>query len=467
MMKTTSLLLATPLVALALTPFARAERCCPAACVPTQTYRISYDTVYEDRQMTAYRLEYETVYEDRQVTTYRPVWETATHERRYKVARQVAETAEHEERYKVLKPVWETHVEDRSYDQVRAVCETAEREERYQVAKPVYETSEREEHYTVRREVLETAERDEVSTVMEPVTTYTTNYVDQGHMEENQVCHPGPIRNRLRWDWGRCVVDPATGCSHYERAGFYWTPVQGPATVEVQRVWRPNVVAQQVPQTTLVARQITRKVPIQTVRYVDEPMVRKVPVQTCRIVYEEQVRKVPITVQKQVVERIENKVPVQVCRMVEEEVVRKVPVTTYRTVEEERVEQVPVQTCRYEAVQETVRTPRVVCKQVPVNYTYRVPHVVQNRVLIDPCTGVPVTPAVPMAPMTVVPGASAPAPAGSAPSTYYNQGTPTPATPPGKENGDASKQPEIDPNQQVPESNRSNRPGPVSEDTSA
>ena len=41
-----------------------------------QEYRLSYSTVYEERQMTAYRLECETVYEERPVTTYRPVLET-------------------------------------------------------------------------------------------------------------------------------------------------------------------------------------------------------------------------------------------------------------------------------------------------------------------------------------------------------------------------------------------------------
>ncbi|MDD4789001.1 MAG: hypothetical protein PHO07_17665, partial [Pirellulales bacterium] len=39
-----------------------------------QTYRIVYQTVYDERQVTAYRVEYETVYEEQKVTSYRPEW---------------------------------------------------------------------------------------------------------------------------------------------------------------------------------------------------------------------------------------------------------------------------------------------------------------------------------------------------------------------------------------------------------
>ena len=73
-----------------------------------QVYRPVYETVYEDRQVTAYRIETETVVEERPVVSYRPVWETEMRERRYTVARPVAETSNREERYRVQRPVWET-----------------------------------------------------------------------------------------------------------------------------------------------------------------------------------------------------------------------------------------------------------------------------------------------------------------------------------------------------------------------
>jgi hypothetical protein len=217
----------------------------------------------------------------------------------------------------------------------------------------------------------------------------------------------------------------------------------------VQRVWQPNLVTMQVPQTSYAARVMTRKVPVQVCRYVDEEVVRKVPLQVCRMVQEEQVRRVPYSVCRQVTERVENKVPVRVCRMELEEVVRKVPVTTMRMVQEEKVEQLPVRVCRQEAVEQTVQIPQVVERQVPVTYTYRVPRTVMYRVPIDPCTGAPlVAPAIPSAPYD--PGAQ----------PLRKQGEPSPA-PEEKTNGDSNstnggptnggKKPAIDPKLNVPE----------------
>ena len=250
----------------------------------TQTFRLVPRTVFEQRQVTAYRTVTETIYEDKPVTSFRPVWETQMQERRYTVARPIMETSEREERFTVRRQVWDTVIEDRSYDQVRNVVETSEREERFVVQRPVIETSEREEQHVVRRQIVETAERDEVYTVHEPVTTMTCRMVDKGAFVDQTVVHPGAVRNRLRWVPAHCAIDPATGQSVVQRAGFAWVPEQQPNTVTVNRVWQPNVVQEQVPVTQLVARQVTRKVPVQVCRYVDEVVVRKVPVQTCRMV---------------------------------------------------------------------------------------------------------------------------------------------------------------------------------------
>src|SRR6478735_2954635 len=78
---------------------------------------------------------------------------------------------------------------------------------------------------------------------------------------------------------GGCAVDPATGVAAYQRGGLNWVAEQGPATVTVARAWQPHVVAQQIPQTTYVQRIVTRKVPIQVARLVNEEQVRRVPVQ--------------------------------------------------------------------------------------------------------------------------------------------------------------------------------------------
>ncbi len=374
---------------------------CGQSCGPT--YRLQTSTVYEERQVTAYKVEVDTIYQEKQVTSYRPVWETQTRERRYTVARPVFETSEREDRYTVLRPVTETRIEDRSYDVARNVFETQEREERYMVQRPVYETQEREERYMVQRPVYETSERDECYTVAEPVTTYRAVQVDQGGYVDQTICRPGAVHNRLSWLPSACAVDPLTGALAYQRGGLAWVPTQAPSQVQVLRVWQPNVVTQQVPETTLVARQLTRKVPVQTCRMVNEEVVRKVPVQVCRMVQEEQVRRVPYTTCRQVVERVENKVPVQVCRMVPEEVVRKVPVTTCKMAYEERVEQEPVRVCRQVAVSETVRIPQCVERRVPVTYTYRVPRTIVSKIPLDACGNdmVPVTMA--PSPVMVVP----------------------------------------------------------------
>jgi hypothetical protein len=290
------------------------------ACIAGQTYKIVYRTVCEQRQYTAYRIEFETVCEERQVTTYRPVWETAVRENRYTVA--------------------------------RPVVETAEREEVYTVQRPVYETAERDESYTVMRPVYETAYRTEYRTVMQPVVTCQTQYVDRGCFSEQVVLKPGLPATRLTWQSGGCAVDPLTGQVAYQRAGLYWTQTPR-GQYEVQRVWHPNVVAQQVQQTNYVPQTVAQQVPMQVCRYLPEQVVRKV--------------------------------PVQVCRYVSEQVVRKVPVSTCRMVYEERVEQVPYQVCRMVAQQETVRVPRLVEKRTPVTYTYSVPRVECYRVPLDAC----------------------------------------------------------------------------------
>lgn len=318
---------------------ASAQVCCPASgcqtCADGQTYRIVYQTVCEQRQATAYRIECETVCEQRQVTTYKPVWETAVRENRYTVA--------------------------------RPVFETAEREETYTVQRPVYETAEREECYTVMQPVYETAYRTQYRTVMRPVVTCQTRYVDQGCYAEQIVLKPGLPSTRLTWQPAACTVDPVTGQTVYQRAGLYWTQTPR-GRYEVQKVWQPNVVAQQVQQTSYVPETVAEQVPYQVCKYVPQQVVRKVPYQACRMVTEQCVRKVPV----------------RTCRMVYEEV----------------VDRVPYQVCRMVAQQETINVPRVVEKRVPVTYTYTVPRVICYRIPLDAC-GNPIEQTAP--PATVAP----------------------------------------------------------------
>ena len=127
-------------------------------------------------------------------------------------------------------------------------------------------------------------------------------------------------------------------------------------------------------------------------------------------------RKVPVQVARVVDEEVVRKIPVQVCRMVQEEQVRRVPVTTYQTGRRARAaanaraglqngrgrsraahsgdhlshgdrrtcRADPVQVCKIVAMQQTVRIPRVVEKRIPVVYTQQVPRTVVMRVPLKP-----------------------------------------------------------------------------------
>src|SRR6202000_1203503 len=94
---------------------------------------------------------------------------------------------------------------------------------------------------------------------------YQTNYVDQGGFVDQTTVTPGRVHNTLRWIPGTAYCDPCGGMVQ-QRGGLAWVPQQGPARVDVARVWQPNVVAVQTPQTTLVQRQGTPRGPRQGVK---------------------------------------------------------------------------------------------------------------------------------------------------------------------------------------------------------
>jgi hypothetical protein len=409
-----------------LTATPSAAQCCGQAItapVVSQSYRLDYQTVYDEQQMTAYRMTYETVYDTKTYTVQKPVWETETRERRYTVQRPVWETQNREERYTVMKPVYETVVQDRSYNVVRDVVETSTREERYTVMKPVYETSVQQRVSTVRRPVYETSERQEAYTVAEPVTSMRTAYSVSSTPVDTVTPVVTPGYTSLGWQPRVSYFNPYTGVTSWRRGGLGWNVTPSIVVNQVNRVYQPTVTPVQVPQTTYVNRVFTRKVPVQTVRYVDEQVVQQFPVQTLKMVPEVQVRQVPVQTVRKVVERVENKVPVQVCKYVAEEQVRQVPVQVLKYVAEQRVEPISVQVCKYVAEQRTAQIPRVVAKQIPYSYVVRKPRTVVTRVPLDPC-GNPLPIAQGVAPVPALPPATTP------PMTPANSTAPTlaPAT---------------------------------------
>src|SRR5262249_42885076 len=122
----------------------------------------------------------------------------------------------------------------------------------------------------------------------QPVTTCTTRYVDQGCYADQVSVIPGtPTFPTLRWVPATQTCDPTTGLVQYRPGGLAWVSGQTPATQVVQKVWRPNVVAQQIPVTQYVPQQVAENVPVQVCKYVAEEQVRQVPVQVCKMVQEE------------------------------------------------------------------------------------------------------------------------------------------------------------------------------------
>ena len=296
---------------LSLSNTSNAQCCCD--------YRVVCQTIYHQQPMTAYRLVYETQFEEQRVVTQRPIWHTETRVRRIRVA--------------------------------RPVTETNTREQRYQVKRPVWETQEQERQYTVRRPVVETVMQDRTFTTYEPVTTMRAQQVDMGQFVNQPNHTPGPVRRRLRWRGKQHYTDPNTGAQRWQRAGLYWVPTHGKGTTTVTRVWVPNVVTQQIPQTTYQAKQVVQKVPVKITTYKDEVVTQRIPVRTMRW---------------------------QV-----EEVVQQIPVTTTRYEYEERDQQIPVRVCKMVAEEKTVLVPRCVAKWVPVTYSCMRPRTVVMRVPLD------------------------------------------------------------------------------------
>jgi len=328
-------------------------QCCGVAETPVR--QVKYLPVSPPIEVTSYKKEVETQYREEQVTTYKTIWETVPQTTR--VARQVPETSVVQEKYRVLKPVWRTEYRDESYEITRYVPETSEREERVIVSRPVLEMEHREITETVRKPVQQTVFQEKRYTVQRPVTTYENRTVDKGGYVDSVKTEPGKTYNRLTWQSGGTHLDPATGQQRYRLPGLYWTPLTGEPKQTVEKVYKPNLVTEQVPVTTFKPETIIEQVPVNITTYQDEQVTRVEPVKVQRVIQEEVVKKIPVTTYKPVVERVEKIVPVQVYRMEEQEVIREIPRTTYKTIFEDQVQeiQVPRQVKETQVVQKPVQ----------------------------------------------------------------------------------------------------------------
>ena len=235
---------------------------------------------------------------------------------------------------------------------------------------------------------METAERDQYSTVVEPQTTYVTRYVDQGGFEDQQIVRPGPVYCQKVCVPGGCYDRSLHGIEHVHRADHGLPQVQAPATVQVNRVYKPNIVAEQIPQTC----------------YVQKVVVQKVPVQVCRMVTEEQVsqsadHRLPHGARRTSPEgsgprsavRSSNewktKCPCKPAAWSPKNRSAKCRSPPAAWSPKSASNKCRCKCCRMVAEEQTVRQPVCVEKRVPVTYTYRVPRTVVMKVPVDPCTG--------------------------------------------------------------------------------
>ncbi|HZL87699.1 MAG TPA: hypothetical protein VFB96_04930 [Pirellulaceae bacterium] len=350
-------------------------------CMPCE--RIVSRVVYEEVPYTACRIEYETVTEQRQVTTQRPVYETEQRVRRYRVAKPVTETATREERFFTLKPVYETEERTREYDVTTWETVTETRQDRVLVSRPVVETQMQERQHVMRKAVQDTVWQDQAYTQMTPVTTMRTQLVDQGSFVDTVNYVPGHSHCCLGWMPRGASTNAVTGETYYRRGGLAWVPRTSPGTYAVSRAYVPNLVAQQVPVTSMMPQTVVQKVPLAVTRYEDEVVTEQVPVTVERMEQCEEIRETPVTYQRPKTEHVVEKIPVQTLRYEREEQVRQVPYTIQRIEYEDREEPYEVKVLRWETETQTIEVP--VQRQKLVEYTaYRlVPRVVTMRLPFD------------------------------------------------------------------------------------
>ena len=349
------------------------------AQVPCQTYRLERVPVTVERPVTSYRQVTEWVTETRDVTEFKDVRETET--RRTVSYKPVFDTEEVLETRTVRKPITETRVETRTRNVWEYEDIVEQREEVITVPKEIRETHYRDVQQVQRVPTTTTVMQNEAVTTLRPVTSYHTQYVDQGGYVNQVVQSPSTVSNRLRWLPPNWTYDPVSGVNVTQRRGLYWVPTVNPGTVSVQQAYVPNVVAQHIPVTNYVPETHVQQRPVQVTQYVDQVSVTRVPYEQVRTEYEQQVVQRPVTVRRPVMRQIVEEVPITETRWVEEQV--QVPVRTQRVRYEEVVEEHPVEVLRRVPVVKQVEVRHPVTRWVEETRTERVIRYETRRIPLD------------------------------------------------------------------------------------
>ncbi|MGQ0634218.1 MAG: hypothetical protein ACT4QC_06395 [Planctomycetaceae bacterium] len=166
---------------------------------------------------------------------------------------------------------------------------TEYREVRQVVQKPIVETKYVEQPVTEYRQVVENKTAEVPTVSYQPVTEYHTVQRDCGRWATQW--HYRPKMHPCQFDGRPDLFGFLNRTQYSVRMAF--TPDYIP-----QRMYVPNVVAQQIPVTRQVAVRGTQTINYQVARVVPITTTRKVAVNTVRMVAEEVVTQRPVTVMK-------------------------------------------------------------------------------------------------------------------------------------------------------------------------
>jgi hypothetical protein len=168
---------------------------------------------------------------------------------------------------------------------------TEMREVRQVVQKPVVETKYVEQPVTEYRQVVETKTAEVPTVSYQNVTEYRTVQRDCGHWITQYHCRP---------KMAPCQYDSRPDLLGFLNRTQYSVRMAFTPNYYGERIYVPNVVAQQVPVTRQVAIRGTQTVNYQVAKVVPIHSTRKVAVNTVRMVSQEVVTQQPVTVMRTV-----------------------------------------------------------------------------------------------------------------------------------------------------------------------
>lgn len=168
---------------------------------------------------------------------------------------------------------------------------TEYRQVRQTVRRPVVETKYVDQTVTEYRPVVDTKTATVPTITYENVTDHQTVYRNAGYWQTHYQCNP---------KLSPCQYDPRPNLAGWLNRTSYSVRSAFTPRVVARRQYVPQVVAQVVPVTRQVARHGTKQITYKVTRYEPHPTTRKVAVNTVRYVDDQVVSTQPVTVMRSV-----------------------------------------------------------------------------------------------------------------------------------------------------------------------